>query len=403
MKKIILLFTSSHLTDRVKKRFGIDFFLSKNFKVVVFDLHDYFYPNSGQLEGGASYSPHPNLEVFVCSKLNDIKDIINSTGEGFAFLAIPNGYDSVRIKKCLRLKKIKVGAMYVGMLPLEASSSSSSSSGMFYGIKNKLGRLSKITIYELSKKIINKLYIKFFDISHYDFLITNNYETSLLNYSNHNPINIIETHSWDYDLTLDNKESTNKNKQKYVVFLDQYLFDHPDIIKANIKVGENRKEYYEQLNTLFSDIESYTNYKIIISAHPAASTSLSEYKKLFQGREVTCGNSVELVKFSEFVLSHCSTANSFAVIYNKPILFITNDDLETSDIGNDIKAASLSLASGPVNLSKLYDVRVLLENLNIDHKKYADYKYKYIKKNNNECYSYEIFYDDYIVGLINGR
>lgn len=399
MEKIILLFTASHLSDRVKKRFGIDFFLNNNFKVIVFDLHDYFYPEPGQLEDVSTYSPHPNLDVFACNKFNEIKNIINSSGEGVALLAIPNGYDSVKIKKCLQLNNMKVGTMYVGMLPFGPSFAG----GSFSAIKRKFKMFKRLTICEFFKKVINKCYIRFFDISHYDFLITNNYETALLNYSNHNPISIIETHSWDYDLTLENKNSLNKIGHKYVVFLDQYLFDHPDIIKANLKVGKNKKEYYDQLNAFFSKIESNTNYKVIISAHPAVSSSLCEYKKLFQGREVTCGNSVELVKFSEFVLSHCSTANSFAVIYNKPILFLINDDLEDSDIGNDIKAASLALASKPINISQSYEIKTLLENLNIDSKKYADYKYRYIKKNNNECYSCEIFHDNYIVDLIHGR
>ena len=386
---IIYLVTNTYFNNRDKERLGVDFFLAKNYKVVVLDVQDYTNPELKHLER-PTYTLHPNLEVIECSDLKTIKTIVKKEGEGIAFLFLSNSYKDFKIKKYLQQNNVKIGILHTGMLPRVNIYQSS-----FLRILNKFKKLS---LKNFIKLIVNKLNSKIFNIKYYDFLITSNYTTSLLNYNFPKPLDVIETHCLDYDLFLKYKDSDNIINDKYVVFLDQYLLNHSDFLRTNIKLNISEDIYYKELNNFFEQIERKFNYKVVIAAHPRA--NIKNYKKLFNGRDIVYGKSALLVKYSEFVLTHYSTAINFAVIYKKPIIFITNNDLERSDMNIYIQKFSTLLNQPYINISNNIDLPL---NIKINENLFNDYKKKYIKNNNIEKFSYEIFYDNYLKKELNAR
>ncbi|GAI02371.1 unnamed protein product, partial [marine sediment metagenome] len=84
-----------------------------------------------------------------------------------------------------------------------------------------------------------------------------------------------------------------------------------------------------------------------------------------------------------------------AVLYKKPVIFITTNDLERSRIdANYIYAFSWEFKKIPYNIEQNYDIDWNKE-LIINEKIYNNYKEKYIKKNGSkEEYFWQIVADE---------
>ena len=75
----------------------------------------------------------------------------------------------------------------------------------------------------------------------------------------------------------------------------------------------------------------------------------------------------ELIKESEIVLLHTSAAISFAVLWQKPLLFLTSNEMINSFVHLDIVFSSIFLKR-ILNLNN-YNSQEIIENLQQDFKK----------------------------------
>ena len=81
---------------------------------------------------------------------------------------------------------------------------------------------------------------------------------------------------------------------------------------------------------------------------------------------------------------HYSTSLNFAVLYNKPVIFFTTDEMEKFSIdANYIRAYSSELNKSFINISSSRKIDWETE-LNVDRKSYDSYRGKYIKKKDTE-------------------
>ena len=129
---------------------------------------------------------------------------------------------------------------------------------------------------------------------------------------------------------------------RYAVFCDNYFPDHPDF-KSIDKVEKlpDANEYRSSLNRFFTYIEQLYQLKVVIAAHPK-----SEYKgDEFEGRAIIKYKTNELIKHSEMVFIHSSNSISFAVLADKPIVFITNESYSSMK-QNQIRIAALASLLG---------------------------------------------------------
>jgi len=139
--------------------------------------------------------------------------------------------------------------------------------------------------------------------------------------NNKNVGKIVETCSYEYVF-----KPNIIYKEKYCIFLDNLTFTHPDFLinKLNINIDHN---YYLLMNNFFKFVEQNFKIKIIIAAHPK--TQLKKFKCLYPSYEIIKNKTPELVFSAKFVMAHSTTsAINFAVLYKKPIIFITTDELE---------------------------------------------------------------------------
>lgn len=103
----------------------------------------------------------------------------------------------------------------------------------------------------------------------------------------------------------------------YVVYLDDFYPLHPDFQKNGLvgKLGDATL-HHNNFNNLFSMIERDLKLDVIIAAHPKAYYT----PDTFQNRPIIKYKTEELVKYSEGVISLCSTSIAYALIFNKKIL-----------------------------------------------------------------------------------
>ena len=195
---------------------------------------------------------------------------------------------------------------------------------------------------------------------------------------------IIESHSLDYDRYLKiNSKKKMINKNRYNVFIDQMMFAHPDG-RDNKLIFDKKKEiiYLRELKNFFTYINKKYKKKIIFNFHPRSTTKYKmNVKKIinlkfckFQEWEKTNTS----IKNSDLVMGHTSSAFQFAILWKKPIIFLTHSTF--SDYTKKyIEGISSEIKSKPLNFDSNNLSLPLIKELNRVNKKiYNKYIYNYI-------------------------
>ena len=148
---------------------------------------------------------------------------------------------------------------------------------------------------------------------------------------------IYEVNNWDYNRFLTSNICIES--KPYIVFLDEYYPFHPD---AFIFWGKSTSPdtYFEDMNHVFSELETFYNMPVVIAAHPKA----LKYKErdYFEGRDVVFNETLEMVAKSSLVIAHDSLSIGYAVMCMKRILFVSSDEIKRTlpDCARQIEAFS---------------------------------------------------------------
>lgn len=183
---------------------------------------------------------------------------------------------------------------------------------------------------------------------------------------------IIQIPYFDYDVYLEEKGRPMKVNGKMGVFLDGCGPFHPDFMKNSLFPPE---KYYSLLCDFFDYVEKSLGTRVVIAAHPRSNYSVDcDY---FKGREIVKERTAELVKESDFVILHESAAVSFAVLFNKPLIFTTTDELKGSLAGQVTYFMAEFFGKEPINLSSAGNID-LKKQLFINKEAYKKYRNEYI-------------------------
>lgn len=196
-------------------------------------------------------------------------------------------------------------------------------------------------------------------------------EEVISNYSNiiDRKTKIIKSCSYDY--VLANNVRKRLLKYKYFVFLDEYIIKHPDHKILNKSV-DKEDLYYKDLNKFFQNFENNFKVKVVIASHPRADL---EYNiKKFPKFKVFKGKTPQLIKYSEGCILHSSTSVNFAVIFDKPTLFITTNRMINRRYENELVASWFN--KKPINISNSFSYNKIIKSIKINKK----YKNQYFKK-----------------------
>lgn len=170
------------------------------------------------------------------------------------------------------------------------------------------------------------------------------------------------------------KQNEVDAKQPYAVFIDAALCHHPDFKLLQSHVELNEETYHRGLCSFFDRIEESLGLRVIVSLHPKANYKKENYKELFGYREVRCGTTTSLIENCELALVHNSTATIICAFYNKPMIFLMNDELEHTTIKPEIEARSSWVGQPIVNMDRYVEnEKTRLPMVSVENKLYRNF------------------------------
>lgn len=212
-------------------------------------------------------------------------------------------------------------------------------------------------------------------IKNYDFIFTVGAAAA----SQHNGRSrVVAINHPDYDNYLGVKNNTDQIiKSEYCVFIDDNLIYDIDYKIFNMQIDP--AVYFKSLCSFFDRLEKMHHLKVIIAAH---------YKAEYQGcefgdRELIKGKTNELVKDCRLAIAHYSTAISFAVLYQKPLLFIYTNQMKEMNYFQAIKQCASVLEAKILNIDTIHsndELQIRPPN----HIRYEDYKYRCLVSRSTE-------------------
>jgi hypothetical protein len=382
-KKInkIIVITAYPFNQRDYDRFGIEILRTNGLNVEIWDITSCLDKNlKDQLvvENSINFE---NLIIF--EEKSDIVNAISSLSK--------DGIINCFIEYSLRtffifraISKYNINYCVFGMVSFPSP----------YVVKNNyieriiliLEKGNSLKFKEIIQHILNKVILRYyfiFGISPASIILLGGAKSpGIPSYPVSNTTLQLWTHMLDYDIYLQDKPELNVFSKKTGVFLDQYLPLHPDYLYEDNESPLSVDNYYSKLCDFFTTLEKNMNVDIVIAAHPRSDyDNLPDY---FNTRTIIKGKTAHIVNNSSFVIAHASTAVNFAVLYHKPIVFITTDELEKMASGKNItglyiQAIALELGKKPINIDHLskFDCDKEME---INEGAYLSYRSYYIKK-----------------------
>ncbi len=179
---------------------------------------------------------------------------------------------------------------------------------------------------------------------------------------------------------------------RYAVFLDINLPYQSDLVHSGLS-AVNPANYFKSLNRFFDLLEEAHGIKVVIAAHPKSEYINSEFNK----RETFRLQTAELVKDSEFVITHNSTALSYAVLNLKPIIFICTSemmDIYKENVVREIEALAFYFETAVINVDTVVNGNQVCIQL-LNHACYENYKYSFLTSYKSEnTSSAEIFLNE---------
>lgn len=365
------------MSKRDYKRFGVEYFIAQDRSVYVLNVRKLIYKgivvndNIDEEITGIKY-----YEICNFRELHDILEKINDT-ESILINMFGDGSRSFELSKEISKYGFIYGALYVNTIP----SPISKNKGIIESFISKYQEFTSL----YTKKILVKKILLFFlfkikktytQLKKYDFIVVSGSESLLQIQNVSNNTKIIDGHTMDMDILLQDQEPKSIEK-KYIVYLDEYLPYHSDFELIGVNTNINIDKYYQKMNNFLDFLSKKYEKEIIICAHPR-----SNYldKKVWQDKTLVYGKTYEYVKKSFLCLTHASTSTNFAVMLNKPIVFIYLNEI--TFYKNWIYAFSKSLNKKVVNID--YDNFQNINFTNIDCNKYENYLHKYISRNLND-------------------
>lgn len=359
--------------------------VSNQVEVEYWDLSKLYFP---QIE----FNEVGDLEIQV-KRIQTFKELklqleCNTSAKSFYVTNITYEFRVLQLFWILNFYNCKLIFFARGMYPMPSKAATSKIFQLIFKLK-----LSQIT---LGIKNRAALFLKKFKIiKPYDVVFRAGSEGGLtIGYGSgvdlKNAI-ITEINYFDYDkyLFAFNEMAPPLIKEKYCVFMDQYLAFHPDVAICGLQ-NVDAEIYYQDLNAYFEYIEKTYDVKVVIAAHPKAISY--ETNNPFDGRKIIFDKTCELVQHSLFVLTHHSTAISFPILFKKPIVFLNSMELKIKmpDLWDLTVFLADLLKSDLIN----FDCKASYNSLKliVDSNIYDMYKYKYLTSQMSEQrYSEDIF------------
>ena len=368
MKRVVYLIEQP-FDERNFERFGIQSWIDRRWDVEVWDLTPWAHPRvwkdfNGRGHDLKSFAGH----VLIASRRGlaarlrtaaTIECFVDLTGDGF---------HSVRAKSALRGAGAKRIVCAVGSIPVPNRDAT-----LIARLARAVSKGPSAAWRRLSAAFFSRVVAPRIPA---DFAVLSGTESMRLARSS---LGVIEAHNFDYDIYLKLMSSGPVGADDYAVFIDQDYCFHLEYVYLGAPAIATAERYFPAICDALEAISAALRLEIRIAAHPRASYEQRK-EPFFRNFPIERGRTAEMIKRCRAVICHDSTAIQYAVLFGKPTIFVTTDELSKAYEGRSIEKAAAELGKMPINLDRV-DPRVVdwRDELRIDFDKYASYRNKYIK------------------------
>jgi len=323
-----IIIVGQYFTRRDEYRYGVEIFQKQGYKLSIWDISgiaqpgsiDHIIKNCGDY--AADYITRFNNVSEIVKMIHDIKGelcfitmMVYDRNTRRIFRAISsNGYEYF----C-------TGPYSVGIFPDFVNARRVNIPGKLWFFRKEFikRQIRKITHFDM------RIPIKYFGIKYARAFALAGGSNSTVDGPLVGPDTKVERiHAADYDFFLQaEKQADTDNGSDYIVYIDQAIAVAADAYARGKQLDIDPEKYYGDLAAFFDLVEEHFQKPVIIAAHPKANYEQLGYS--FGKHEVRSGyNSAEIVADASFVLLHYSTAINLAIVFDKPIMFLTSDVLE---------------------------------------------------------------------------
>ena len=369
----IIYFIESPFNRRDYERLGVEVFIENDFEVYVWDFTPFLNPERHRRIKVSDPITYEKYRLFLTKK-EALSSILKESQGSFVINAIRYEPKSYFVYKALSKNRTPYSVDMANALP------SISQKPQPVDI---LSKILRVTPRKLISNILSRIPHRCLGIRSACFILAGGEQSSkYYKYPVGPSTETLWLHTLDYDIYLKEGSKLGQTKKNMGVFLDSYLPFHPDYVGQQLSNPTTPEGYYPSLCNFFDFLEENYSVCINIAAHPRS--KYEEHPDYFGGRPVIRGKTVQIVKESEFVIAHSSTALNFAVLFGKPVIFITTKELQQGFCeGLFIKLMASWFGKLPINVDNSIEIDWDKE-LTVDDEAYSKYKNCYIKKNGSE-------------------
>jgi len=369
----VIYLTEQPLDNRNYERFGVQSWIDRGWKVEVWDLTPLAYPRvwqhfaeSGQqLKEWAGYCPMESGRQVrsKCSGQGRIAYYVDMTGDHYHSLRA-----KVRLARCGATRVL----LDVGSMPEVGD-------GRPATLVARIRKAARRSVLKSLKLLGDTVAARVAGSLVKPGLIVVSGDRSIADATRLWPdVELVRAHNLDYDLYLGLVQTEARSRARYALFLDQDLCGHSDFVYQGVPFAATPERYYPGIRRGLRKISEDLGLEVRVAAHPRAS-----YRRAgsdpFGGLPIEHGRTAELIRDSQVVVCHHTTAIQLAVLFGKPIVFLTTAQLEASVAGRLIALFAAELGKAAISVDGDLDRVDFRRELGVDAHKYAAYRSNYIK------------------------
>jgi hypothetical protein len=373
LRKILYLIEQP-LDPRNYDRFGIQTWITRGWTVEVWDLTGLAHPRVWQdfMESGRTLSKFEGY--FTVTSRSQLDYRFSRLGKIIYFIDFTgNSICSLRAK----MRLIENGA--IRTICATGSIPGMDDSDEKYGIARRLREIFSRNPIKSATRLAKALVLKV-AVSHVrpGLNVVSGEKSRRLSLSADHTLKILNAHNFDYDFYLQLRNSRGSVPGEYGVFLDQNICFAPDYIYEDVSAYATADKYFPAVCNGLKKVSAALQVPMLIAAHPRL-PDRKLYVDYFRGIPVEYGRTAEVISNCRFVVCHYTTALQLAVLFRKPIIFVTTDQLSSSPAVKYIAKFASILGKQAINLDDDLDGVDWRKELNVDFQKYDAYKREYIK------------------------
>jgi hypothetical protein len=319
MKESLCLFVKNPFTQRDHERMGVAE-LGPHFDLRIFDCSPWLMPQASRMRS-ASAMQLPNLQT-VSSYL-ELKTLLKDLSGGIAIDYVGQfSLRAVLLLHHLKKRQFKLIVMDSGAhaFPAERNLTGLSIRKWIYAIKNRY-------LQRGLNAVIRKLFLRLLPDQSPDFAFVSG--TAWMSDARFTRAKVkIPAHSFDYEKYLQIRNLPPFRAGEYAVYLDENIAGHEDNAELGYPRPVSAAGFFPALADLFSAVETASGLPVIVAGYP--SDQHGPNSSAFGKREVVYGETANLIRGAKLVFAHASTAISFAVLWRRPLVFLTSRELTSS-------------------------------------------------------------------------